>query len=116
MVHENGDIIQYVDEAMRAFHAGKSPWQGETDMNSVSIGIELVNLGDVAGYPPFSPAQITATMALCRDIMRRHPAITPQNVLGHQDIAPERKLDPGPAFPWAQFEAAGIAKRLPPPH
>lgn len=108
MVHENGHVTQFVHENQRAWHAGVSYWQGETDINSTSIGIEIVNLGEYAEYPAFAPAQITAVIELCRDILRRHPDITPFNVLGHSDIAPGRKLDPGPNFPWARLAAAGV--------
>lgn len=108
LVLENGHVHQYVHENMRAWHAGVSYWGGETDLNSSSIGIELVNPGVAGGYPPYTPAQITATIALCRDILHRHPLIVPLNVLGHSDIAPGRKSDPGPAFPWAQLAQHGI--------
>lgn len=108
MVHENGHVTQFVDEALRAWHAGASYWRGETDLNSASIGIEIENLGEYADYPPFAEAQISALITLCQDILRRHPAVTPFNVLGHSDIAPGRKLDPGPKFPWARLASAGV--------
>jgi N-acetylmuramoyl-L-alanine amidase len=108
MVLEDGTIHQYVDEAQRAWHAGISYWGGETDLNSASIGIELVNLGITEGYPPYAEPQIAATIELCQSILKRHPAITPFNVLGHSDIAPGRKVDPGPNFPWATFAEAGV--------
>lgn len=113
MVLEDGKINQYVHEKMRAWHAGKSYWAGETDINSASIGIEIVNMGEPAGYPPFAPVQIAAVIELCRDILHRHPLITPYRVLGHSDVAPGRKLDPGPAFPWAQLADAGVGYSLP---
>ncbi len=108
MVDENGRITQFVHEKMRAWHAGKSFWDGETDINSTSIGIEIVNMGEYGGYPDFNTDQITVVIDLCRDILRRNPGITPFGVLGHSDIAPGRKLDPGPKFPWAQLAAAGV--------
>lgn len=108
LVLENGHINQYVHENMRAWHAGKSYWDGESDLNSTSIGVEMVNMGADDGYPPFTEAQITAAIKLCQDILHRHPAITPFNVLGHSDIAPDRKLDPGPSMPWARFADAGV--------
>ncbi len=108
MVHENGHVTQFVHEKMRAWHAGASYWRGETDMNSASIGIEIENLGEYADYPSFGVAQIQAVIDLCKDILRRNKAITPFGVLGHSDIAPGRKLDPGPAFPWAILAAHGV--------
>ena len=108
LVLEDGGIEQYVDENMRAWHAGAGYWQGETDMNSASIGIEMVNMGINAGCPDYPPEQIAAVIALCQDIQARHPAILPQNVIGHSDIAPMRKVDPGPAFPWEDLATAGV--------
>ncbi len=108
MVAEDGRITQFVHEKMRAWHAGVSYWRGETDINSTSIGIEIENLGEYADYPPFNDDQIKIVIDLCRDILKRHPEITPLNVLGHSDIAPGRKKDPGPAFPWARLASAGV--------
>ena len=108
MVDENGRITQFVHEKMRAWHAGKSYWRGETDINSTSIGIEIVNMGEYGGYPDFNEDQIAVVIDLCRDILRRNPGITPFGVLGHSDIAPGRKLDPGPKFPWVQLAAAEV--------
>jgi N-acetylmuramoyl-L-alanine amidase len=112
MLSEDGRITRLVDEAGRAWHAGISSWQGESDLNSCSIGIEIVNGGhDVpctdGSLPPYPDAQIAALIDLCRDILARH-AITPARVLGHSDIAPARKTDPGEHFPWARLAAAGI--------
>ena len=112
-VWEDGQVLQLVPEARRAWHAGKSYWAGETDINSVSIGIEIVNPGHDGGAPPFPQVQIDALIALCRDIAARH-AIVPQNVLGHSDVAPHRKSDPGELFPWDQLAAAGIGHYVPP--
>lgn len=107
VVDEDGTIIQMVPEAMRAWHAGLAHWRGESDINSRSIGIELVNRGHESGYPDFPAAQIESLILLIRDIQERHP-IQPRHVLGHSDVAPERKLDPGEKFPWDRLFAAGI--------
>lgn len=108
MVHQNGHVTQFVHEKMRAWHAGASYWRGETDINSASIGIEIENLGEYADYPSFPADQMGAVIDLCKDILRRNRAITPFGVLGHSDIAPGRKLDPGPAFPWPVLAAHGV--------
>lgn len=107
LVWEDGRIEQLVAEADRAWHAGRSFWQGETDMNAVSIGIEIVNPGHDGGCPPYPDAQIAAVMALAKDICERR-AISAARVLGHSDIAPDRKLDPGEWFPWQRLAEAGI--------
>ena len=98
VVEEDGRIFQLVHEAYRAWHAGKSYWADETDMNAVSIGIEIVNGGHDFGLPAYPDAQIEAVIALCRDIARRR-GILPENILAHSDIAPDRKTDPGELFP-----------------
>jgi len=113
VVEENGRIYQLVPEARRAWHAGESSWAGETDMNSASIGIEIVNGGHDFGSPPFTAAQIDAVIALCRDIARRRE-IPPWNILAHSDIAPDRKTDPGERFPWARLAAAGLGHYVEP--
>lgn len=102
-------IYRLVDEALRARHAGASSWAGETALNSASIGIEIVNLGERfdPGYAPYPAAQIDAVIALVRDIQRRH-AIKPHRILGHNDIAPQRKTDPGPKFPWRRLADEGL--------
>ncbi|HVW57047.1 MAG TPA: N-acetylmuramoyl-L-alanine amidase [Rhizobiaceae bacterium] len=107
LVHEDGRIVQMVREADRAWHAGKSSWQGESDVNSRSIGIEIVNPGHSLGYEDFPARQIEAVVALCRDISVRH-SIPPERVLAHSDVAPGRKIDPGEKFPWRQLAGAGI--------
>lgn len=107
VVHEDGRIVQMVPESERAWHAGKSFWQGETDINSCSIGIEIVNQGPHGDFPDFPDAQIEGVIALCRDICARH-SIRPERVLAHSDIAPSRKIDPGEKFPWAWLHRAGI--------
>jgi N-acetylmuramoyl-L-alanine amidase len=106
-VHEDGRIIQLVPEARRAWHAGESFWQGETDINSRSIGIEIVNAGHDFGYPDFPDRQIKAVVALCRDIAARKK-IRADRVLAHSDVAPMRKQDPGEKFPWPRLHRAGV--------
>ncbi len=108
-----GEILQLVPEARRAWHAGKSYWAGEKDMNSASIGIELVNGGHEFGMPAYPAEQIAALIGLCRDIGSRH-AIAPTRILAHSDIAPFRKRDPGEHFPWGQLAEAGIGHYVPP--
>ena len=107
VVFEDGRIVQLVPESRRAFHAGESAWEGSTDINSRSIGIEIGNKGHDFGCPEFPEAQIAAVIALCRDIVARW-AIAPWHVLAHSDVAPSRKRDPGEAFPWARLAAAGV--------
>ena len=105
-------IYNLVDEKNAAWHAGNSSWKNFTQLNNSSIGIEIVNPGwqDTPGgrvYAPFPQSQIDALIPLVRDIVTRHH-IAPENVLGHSDIAPLRKQDPGPMFPWRQLAAAGL--------
>jgi N-acetylmuramoyl-L-alanine amidase len=105
-------IYRLVDENRRAWHAGPSFWAGHSNLNAASIGIEIVNTGytDTAAgrvYAPFSQKQIDAVLALSKDIVARH-GIKPERILGHADIAPGRKQDPGPMFPWKQFADAGL--------
>jgi N-acetylmuramoyl-L-alanine amidase len=107
VVMEDGRIIQCVPEERRAWHAGASLWAGETDLNSRSIGIEIVNPGHDYGYPDFPRRQIAAVTALCRSIFTRH-RIPADRVLGHSDIAPTRKKDPGEKFPWKVLHDSGI--------
>ena len=107
LVFESGEIVQLVPEARRAYHAGASSWEGTTDINSRSVGIEIGNQGHDYGSPPFPDPQITAVIALCRDIIARWP-ITPARVLAHSDVAPFRKRDPGEGFPWGRLAAAGV--------
>ena len=103
---EDGTVYRLVPEDRVAWHAGRSHWRGRDALNGTSIGIEIVNLhGDRHDYPE---AQIAALIALCRDIIRRHPAIVPRNVVGHSDIAPKRKVDPGLRFPWASLAGSGV--------
>ncbi|NIJ20450.1 N-acetylmuramoyl-L-alanine amidase [Sphingomonas naasensis] len=99
LVDEDGNILRLVDERHRAWHAGRSHWRGVTDVNSASIGIEIVNPGHEFGYLPFPDAQMGALIPLVADIKERH-AITRGNVVGHSDVAPARKQDPGELFNW----------------
>ncbi|ATQ68544.1 MULTISPECIES: N-acetylmuramoyl-L-alanine amidase [Methylosinus] len=105
-VDEDGTILQLVPEARRAWHAGRSFWAGEEDMNSASIGIEIVHPGHVDPHP-FPDRQIEAVAQLCRDICARN-AIAPRRVLGHSDIAIGRKIDPGEFFPWRALAECGV--------
>ncbi len=109
VVDEDGTVYRLVSEDNRAWHAGKSYWEGETDINSCSVGIEIQNPGHGFGYREFPRAQIDAVKTLSRDIILRH-GILPRHVLGHSDIAPGRadKKDPGPLFPWKDLAADGI--------
>jgi N-acetylmuramoyl-L-alanine amidase len=113
VVEEDGTVWRLVSEARRAFHAGISSWQGESNLNQVSIGVEIVNPGHEWGYRPFPEPQMAAVEALCRDILSRHP-IPPYRVVGHSDIAPDRKTDPGELFDWARLARAGIGLWPPP--
>lgn len=106
-VHEDGTILQCVPESRRAWHAGKSYWQGETDINSCSIGIEIVNPGHEFGYRSFPSPQVQSVIELTKDICRRHN-IPAWRVLAHSDVAPDRKEDPGELFPWVQLAEAGV--------
>lgn len=106
-IDEDGSIYRHVPETRRAWHAGRSHWAGETDINGRSIGIELVNPGHEFGYRPFPEAQLSALIPLAGDIVARHE-IPAARVLGHSDVAPGRKQDPGELFDWARLAAAGI--------
>src|SRR5580692_8973910 len=106
-VFEDGRIIQMVQESRRAWHAGKSSWAGETDINSCSIGVEIANPGHDHSYPDFPKRQIAAVTALCRSIQTRN-TIPPSRVLAHSDVAPSRKADPGEKFPWQTLWDSGV--------
>ncbi|GAA4251153.1 N-acetylmuramoyl-L-alanine amidase [Azospirillum formosense] len=106
-VDENGAVHAHVPEDRRAWHAGLSSWRGRADVNSRSIGIEIVNPGHEFGYRPFPAVQMAAVADLCLDIMGRH-GIAPADVLGHSDIAPARKEDPGELFDWPGLATRGI--------
>lgn len=114
LVWEDGRIDQLVPEAARAWHAGRASWKGETDVNAMSVGIEIVNAGHDGGCPPFPAAQIDAVIDLGGDICARH-GIVPARVLGHSDVAPGRKQDPGEHFPWPVLARAGLCLAVTPP-
>jgi N-acetylmuramoyl-L-alanine amidase len=107
LVFEDGRTVQLVPEARRAWHAGISSWEGLPDVNSRSIGIEIANPGHDGGLPPYPPAQIAKVIALCLDLARRW-SVRPDRVIGHSDVAPERKDDPGELFPWGELYRAGV--------
>jgi N-acetylmuramoyl-L-alanine amidase len=106
VVYEDGRVFQLVPEGLRAWHAGKSLWKGEADINSRSIGIEIANPGHPS-LPDFPDAQIAAVIDLCRDCTTRW-SIAPERVLAHSDVAPVRKIDPGERFPWGRLHGAGV--------
>jgi N-acetylmuramoyl-L-alanine amidase len=108
VVEEDGRIIRMVPEDKRAWHAGRSWWRGVEDINSASIGIEVVNPGHEFGYRPFPEAQVDALIPLIADIVRRH-GLTRGNVVGHSDVAPMRKQDPGELFPWHRLARLRLA-------
>jgi len=113
LVDEDGSVVQMVPEAQRAWHAGLASWEDETDINSLSIGIEIVNPGHEHGYRAFPEKQIAAVIALARDICARN-AIPSERVLGHSDVAPRRKEDPGELFPWERLAGYGLGIWVPP--
>lgn len=108
-VDEDGAIYRHVAEEHRAFHAGVSYWAGATDINARSVGIEIVNPGHEFGYRPFPDVQIEAVIALSKEILSRHP-IPKTRVIGHSDVAPARKADPGEFFPWKRLAEEGIGQ------
>ena len=113
LVDEDGKIIQMVAESARAWHAGNSYWAGEEDINSCSIGIEIVNEGHSPLPKEFPDCQINTVMELSKEIIARH-LILPQNVIAHSDVAPARKKDPGEKFPWARLYENGIGHYVKP--
>ena len=113
LVAEDGQVAQLVEEAQRAWHAGRSRWRGIDDVNSASIGIELVNPGHEFGYRPFPEAQMDALIVLMAQIVGRY-AVTRGNIVGHSDVAPARKVDPGELFDWERLAKLRLA--LPRPH
>ncbi|MBO9712947.1 N-acetylmuramoyl-L-alanine amidase [Sphingomonas sp.] len=108
LVAEDGTILRLVNEDKRAWHAGRSHWRGTTDINSASVGIEIVNPGHEFGYRPFPDEQIASVIPLVAEIKQRY-AITRGNVVGHSDIAPARKQDPGELFPWHSLARLRLA-------
>ena len=107
LLDEQGRVARLVKEKHRAWHAGDAYWQGEKDINSMAVGIELANPGHGDSYRDFPKAQMLSLKNLCADIMRRH-SIAPRRVLGHSDVAPHRKQDPGEKFDWSYLARAGI--------
>jgi N-acetylmuramoyl-L-alanine amidase len=108
VVGEDGRLYHLVEEEQRAWHAGESFWRGCRDMNSASIGIELVNPGHQNGYRAFPAAQIAALVELIKDILNRRGLPPATSLLGHSEIAPVRKEDPGELFPWRELAAQGL--------
>jgi N-acetylmuramoyl-L-alanine amidase len=113
-IDEEGRVTRLVPEEKRAWHAGASYWRGITDVNSASVGIELVNPGHEWGYRPFPEAQMDALLPLLADIVDRHH-IAPSNVVGHSDVAPARKQDPGELFDWQRLARVRLALPIPKP-
>jgi N-acetylmuramoyl-L-alanine amidase len=106
LVEEDGRVFRLVEEDRRAWHAGVSFWRGERDINACSIGIEIVNPGHAFGYRDFAEPQTAAVIALLDDIRSRW-AVPGARILGHSDVAPDRKEDPGERFPWRRLAQAG---------
>jgi N-acetylmuramoyl-L-alanine amidase len=102
LITEAGEVVALVDEALRAWHAGAAFWRGISDVNSASVGIELANPGHDFGYQPFPMPQMVALLALLPQIVARH-GIAVANVVGHSDVAPTRKIDPGELFDWERL-------------
>ena len=107
LIDEDGEVYSLVDESKRAWHAGVSSWKEKTDINSRSIGIEIVNPGHEFGYRSFPDKQIQSTIVLSKEIIK-HNSILNKNIVGHSDIAPNRKTDPGELFPWKKLAENGI--------
>ena len=112
-IDEDGTVTRLVPEDKRAWHAGRSYWRGITDVNSASVGIELVNPGHEWGYRPFPDAQMEALVPLLAAIKARHD-VPRANIVGHSDVAPARKEDPGELFDWPALARAGLCHALPP--
>ena len=114
LIDPTGGVLQLVDLTQRAWHAGRSRWGAIDDVNSWSIGIELVNPGPLTGLPPFPDAQMRALEAVLAEI-RAQWRIPPERIVGHSCIAPGRKVDPGPKFDWRRLAMRGHCVWLPPP-
>ena len=108
LITEEGQVVQLVPESKRAWHAGRSFWRGKSNVNGASIGIELANPGHTCGYRPFPDAQIEALVPLLHRIVKTYD-IPRANVVGHSDVAPQRKLDPGELFPWERLAEYRLA-------
>jgi N-acetylmuramoyl-L-alanine amidase len=108
VVMEDGQVLRLVDEDKRAWHAGLGAWAGGAELNARAIGIEIVNGGHDFGVPDYPPAQVAAVIELLRDICTRRK-LRPHQIVGHSDVAPQRKADPGEKFPWGQLVEAGVA-------
>ncbi len=107
VIDEDGAVFRLVGEGHRAWHAGEAWWRGSADVNARSIGVELVNPGHEFGYRPFPEVQMAALEELVRGVLARHP-IPARNVVGHSDVAPRRKMDPGELFDWRRLARAGM--------
>jgi N-acetylmuramoyl-L-alanine amidase len=114
VVEEDGRIFRLVPEERRAWHAGVSFWKGVRDINTASVGVEIVNPGHEFGYRPFPDAQITSVIALVADIRTRW-TVENDRIVGHSDVAPDRKDDPGELFPWKRLAEAGHGLWVEPP-
>jgi N-acetylmuramoyl-L-alanine amidase len=114
LVEEDGRVFRLVPEERRAWHAGRSSWKGERDVNGLSIGVEIVNPGHEFGYRPFPEAQVAAVIDLLADIRARW-IIDDDRIVGHADVAPDRKEDPGELFPWKRLAEAGHGLWAEPP-
>lgn len=112
VVREDGSALQLVDENDRAWHAGRSRWGNIEDINSASIGIEIVNPGHEWGYVPFPKEQMATVVRLVHELVRIYD-IAPRNVVGHSDVAPARKMDPGELFDWEELARRGLAMKRP---
>jgi len=108
LLEEDGRLFRLVAEDQRAWHAGVAAWAGQEEVNARSVGIEIVNPGHEWGYRPLAEQQIRRLIPLIREIIQRHQ-IRPENVVGHSDVAPNRKDDPGELFPWSRLAAKGLA-------
>lgn len=109
--HHPPKLHRLLSEDRRAWHAGLGSWYGNTDINTGSIGIEIVNHGQLGPdqWDPYIPEQIELLRLLLNDLVHRHQ-IAPQNIIGHSDMAPQRKIDPGPLFPWEQLAQSGLGR------
>ena len=107
LISRKGEIFKLVSEEKRAWHAGVSYWRGETDINSYSIGIELENPGHEFGYSKFPKSQMSVLTELCVELINKY-SISPENIVGHSDIAPRRKKDPGELFDWKSLAKKGV--------